>query len=147
MRHVIKLAHCKGVENFDMMQHYKMIAMVIEKSLVKIIHKLNNDILLTDGDQVTNYEVSLTFFTIVQQSNNFIFSSYDIVKLHLENEIKIQRQLQRKQDKILSDDDNARYKKMLQEVMLEDPEEKNLKCQYEETDYDPDKVTHEKYKV
>lgn len=65
MRHVIKLAHCKGVENFDMLQHYKMIATVIEKSLVKIIYKLNNDIEMTDGDQVANYEVSLTFFTIV----------------------------------------------------------------------------------
>lgn len=36
---------------------------------------------------------------------------------------------------------------MLLDCLLENPEDKKLKCQYEETDYDPNSVTHDKYKV
>ena len=74
--------------------HFKLIAIVIQKTLKKIIDKMNKDIELTEGDQVANYEISLTFFQIVQSANNFIFSTEDILKLHLENEIKIKRQIQ-----------------------------------------------------
>lgn len=36
---------------------------------------------------------------------------------------------------------------MLQDCLLENPEDKKPKCQYEEVDYNPNKVTHENYKV
>ena len=50
---------------------------------------MKNDILLTDFDVITSYEISLTFFTIVKQSNNFVFSKNDIFALHVTNETKI----------------------------------------------------------
>ena len=53
---------------------------------------MKNDILLTDFDTITSYEISLTFFTIVYQANNFVFSSNDIFALHLANEKKIMEQ-------------------------------------------------------
>lgn len=93
MRSVIKLPHCKGVGYSGFLMHYKLIAIVIQKTLKKIIDKMNKDIELNHGDQVANYEISLTFFQIVQSANNFIFSTEDILKLHLENEIKLKRQL------------------------------------------------------
>ena len=50
---------------------------------------MEKDIQLTDRDQVTIYEMSLTFFVIIQQANNFVFSLLNIVDLHLEYEKKI----------------------------------------------------------
>ena len=65
MRSVIKLPHCKGVGYSGFLMHYKLIAIVIQKTLKKIIDKMNKDIELNHGDQVANYEISLTFFQIV----------------------------------------------------------------------------------
>ena len=53
---------------------------------------MKNNIELTEFDTVSSYEISLTFFTIVRQANNFIFSTNDIYALHLTNEEKIKKQ-------------------------------------------------------
>ena len=75
-------------ENLGM---YETVSTVLSKALSKIVNKMKNDILLTEFDVITSYEISLTFFTIVNQSNNFIFSTNDIYALHLMNEEKIKK--------------------------------------------------------
>ena len=65
MRHVIKMPHCQGVETKDMIMHYHMVSVVIQKTLRKIYNKMQNDFPLSNGDKITNYELSLTFFTLV----------------------------------------------------------------------------------
>ena len=72
-----------------MLMHYELISVVIQKCLGKIVDKMKKDIQLTDGDQVTIYEISLTFFTIVMQTNNFVFSDFDLIKQHKINEFLI----------------------------------------------------------
>ena len=72
-----------------MLMHYELIAIVIQKVLSQIVDKMKKDIQLTDRDQVTVYEMSLTFFVIIQQANLFVFSQYNIVELHLEYEKRI----------------------------------------------------------
>lgn len=61
----MKLGINKDIEQTSMLMHYEMISIVIQKCLGKIIDKMNKDIELTNGDTVTNYELSLTLFTIV----------------------------------------------------------------------------------
>jgi hypothetical protein len=50
---------------------------------------MRKDIELNNGDQVSIYEISLTFFTILQQANNFVFSDFNLLHNHLMNEAKI----------------------------------------------------------
>jgi hypothetical protein len=66
MRSVIKLPLDKDRETTDMIMHYELIAIVISKTLSKIVDKMKKDIELNDGDQVSIYEISLTFFTVLQ---------------------------------------------------------------------------------
>ena len=80
MRSIIRIPLDKDYETTDMLMHYELIAIVIQKTLGKIFDKMSKDIQLTDGDKVTIYEVSLTFYTIISQCNNFVFSEMDIVK-------------------------------------------------------------------
>ena len=70
---------------------YETVSTVISKALSKIVNKMKNDIQLTEFDVITSYEISLTFLTIVNQSNNFVFSTHDIYALHLTNEEKIKK--------------------------------------------------------
>ena len=63
-----------------MIMHYELLAIVIQKCLKKIIDKMKKDIELRDGDTITAFEISLTFFVVVRQTNNFNFSDLDIVK-------------------------------------------------------------------
>ena len=72
-----------------MLMHYELIAMVIQKALSKIVDKMKKDISLTDGDQVSIYEISLTLFTVVAQCNNFVFSRQDLLRQHRLNEFNI----------------------------------------------------------
>jgi hypothetical protein len=65
MRNIIKLPIDKDLEKTDMLMHYELISIVIQKCLAKIIDKMNKDIELTDGDTITNYELSLTLFTVI----------------------------------------------------------------------------------
>lgn len=65
MRHILVLSREKDVETNDMLMHYQIIAVVIQKVLQKIIVKMDKNITLNDGDQVTIYELSLTFFTLI----------------------------------------------------------------------------------
>ena len=62
--------------------HYELLAIVIQKCLKKIIDKMKKDIELRDGDTITAFEISLTFFVVVRQTNNFNFSDFDIVKTY-----------------------------------------------------------------
>ena len=48
-----------------MIVHYELVAIVIQKTLSKIVNKMRKDIELNNGDQVSIYEISLTFFTIL----------------------------------------------------------------------------------
>jgi len=54
---------------------------------------MKKDIRLSDGDKVTTYEISQTFYLIINQTHNFqfeklflapkdIYQHYDLVKLH-----------------------------------------------------------------
>jgi hypothetical protein len=60
---------------------------------MKIIFKLKNEIYLTDGDKITNYEISYTFCLILKQTNFFVFSYSDIVDIYRlkERQIKNER--------------------------------------------------------
>ena len=66
MRSVIKMSLEKQHEKTEMLVHYELIAIVIQKCLSKIVDKMKKDIELNDGDQVSIYEISLTFFTVLQ---------------------------------------------------------------------------------
>ena len=48
-----------------MLMHYELIAMVIQRTLSKIMDKMKKDIQLTEGDQITIYEISLTFHIVI----------------------------------------------------------------------------------
>lgn len=50
---------------------------------------MNKDIELTNGDVVTNYELCLTFFTVIQQTNNYVFSDLNLYKVFLQSEAQI----------------------------------------------------------
>ena len=65
-----------------MIMHYELLAIVIQKCLKKIIDKMKKDIELRAGDTITAFEISLTFFVVVRQTNNFNFSDLDIVKTY-----------------------------------------------------------------
>lgn len=86
MRSIVKLPREKETETMDMLMHYEFIAIVIQKVLSKIVDKMKKDIQLTQGDQVTIYEISLTFYTLVMQTNNFVFSTLDLLQLHYKKE-------------------------------------------------------------
>jgi hypothetical protein len=66
-----------------------MTAVVIQKILSKIIDKMMKDIHLNDNDFVTVYELSYIMNLIINQANNFSFSSLDLVSLHRLNEQRI----------------------------------------------------------
>ena len=46
---------------------------------------MKKDIKLRDGDTITAFEISLTFFIIVRQANNFNFSKFDISNTYLKH--------------------------------------------------------------
>jgi hypothetical protein len=60
-----------------------------------------DDIELTQGDVVSQYEISLTFFTVVSQINNFNFSDSNLIHTHLRNEEKLRFKTMKKQNKYL----------------------------------------------
>jgi len=66
MRNILKLPPDQGTESVDNLMHYELIAIVIQKVLSQIIDKMKKDIQLTERDQVTIYEMSLTFFVVIQ---------------------------------------------------------------------------------
>jgi hypothetical protein len=53
MKHVIKLPNNKDVENEDMLYHYQLLAMVLQKTLSNILTKMSKDIQLNNSDQIT----------------------------------------------------------------------------------------------
>lgn len=65
MRSIIKIPIDSSVEKEKKLVHYEIMAMVIQKCLAKIIDKMNKGMELTDGDNVSNYEISLTLFTVL----------------------------------------------------------------------------------
>ena len=93
MRHFLLLPFHKIKEDINKISNYYLIANVIQKLLKKIIFKLKNEIYLTDGDKITNYEISYTFCLILKQTNFFVFSYSDIVDIHRlkERQIKNER--------------------------------------------------------
>lgn len=108
-----------------MLMHYELISVVIQKCLGKIVDKMKKDIQLTDGDQVTIYEISLTFFTIVMQTNNFVFSDLDLIKQHKINEFLIQH------EKLVSEGKIPHSKKTPKppaNFLVEDQSKMTLKC-------------------
>ena len=50
---------------------------------------MKNEIYLTHGDIITNYEISYTFCLILKQTNFFIFSYSDIIDIYRTKEILI----------------------------------------------------------
>ena len=73
------------------MIYYQLTAKVVQITLAKIVEKMKKDIALTDGDQVTIYELAFTFYVIINQSNNLFFSTLHLPQLHIENEKMIYR--------------------------------------------------------
>lgn len=87
----MKLDYTQVSDRSENLNVYEIVSTVISKALSKIVNKMKNDVLLTNYDVITSYEISLTFFTIVSQSNNFVFSTSDLYALHLTNEEKIMK--------------------------------------------------------
>jgi len=83
MRQVIAIPFEKEKESINLLTHYEWIAMVIQKVLNKIVDKMRKDIEFSDGDKITIYEVSLTFFAVVKQGNYFMFSDCNVLNLHI----------------------------------------------------------------
>ena len=48
-----------------MILHYNLVAIVIQKTLSKIVEKMKKDIQQTSGDQIAIYEASYTLATIL----------------------------------------------------------------------------------
>lgn len=65
MRHIILMPYDKSKEETHKIMYYNLISIVIQKLLKKIVTKLKSEIQLTDGDKVTNYEVSYIFFMLI----------------------------------------------------------------------------------
>jgi hypothetical protein len=65
MRSVIKIPIDGDIEKDEKLVHYEIMAMVIQKCLSKIVNKMNKGSELTNGDIVSNYEISLTLFTVL----------------------------------------------------------------------------------
>ena len=72
---------------------YELIAMVIQKVLSKIYKKIQRNLSLVKRDKNAIYELSNTFFIILEQINCFEFSNLDIIKLHNFKELKIKEAL------------------------------------------------------
>ena len=68
MRSVIKIPLKKEREDQGVLVLYDLMAIVIRKTLAKIVLKISKDAQLTRGDLVTIYEISMSLFTIIQQS-------------------------------------------------------------------------------
>lgn len=79
MRHIIKLSPGKSIEENNMLMQYELIGVVIQKTLQKIMEKMSKDIELNHNDKITIYELSFTFFTVISQANNFVFSDKNVV--------------------------------------------------------------------
>lgn len=43
------------------------------------MEKMSKDIELNHNDKITIYELSFTFFTVISQANNFVFSDKNVV--------------------------------------------------------------------
>jgi len=65
MRFIIQLPVRNQNEDSDKIMHYQLVAKVIEKSMTKIVYKINNLIELTDGDKIAIYEISISLLTII----------------------------------------------------------------------------------
>ena len=65
MRNIIKLPLDQHTEGSDMILHYNLVAIVIQKTLSKIVEKMKKDIQQTSGDQIAIYEASYTLATIL----------------------------------------------------------------------------------
>ena len=50
MRNIVKLPPDRGTETTDMLMHYELIAIVLQKVLAQIVDKMKKDIQLTDSD-------------------------------------------------------------------------------------------------
>ncbi len=48
-----------------MVTHYEILSLIIQKALTPVIDKLNKGITLTDGDTISIYEISFTFFVVL----------------------------------------------------------------------------------
>lgn len=68
MRHVIQIPIDKDIEKHDMLFHYDLLAIVINRVLGKIMDKIKKDIQMTNADKFTNYELSYTLFMVVQNT-------------------------------------------------------------------------------
>ena len=81
-----------------------MLGSVLQKTLSNILTKMNKDIQLTEGDQIAQFEICLTFFIIINQSKNFRFSEHNLVRQHLINEYNLSNKSKRKSSKTTPDD-------------------------------------------
>ena len=81
MRQLIKLSINQEKEDFDHMIYYNIIAIVIKRIVMKMRAKVLQNAQLLERDYITNYETCMTFFIILQQTNYFIFSEMDIVRV------------------------------------------------------------------
>lgn len=93
MRSIIKLPLDQHSESSDMIMHYNLVSIVIQKTLSKIVDKMKKDIQQTSGDKIAIYEISYTLATILQQCNNFEFSKFDVVKLFNQKNVLIRAQM------------------------------------------------------
>ena len=86
MRFIIQMPVRNEHEDEKKIMHYQLVAKVIEKSMTKIVYKMNNLIELTDGDKIAIYEISISLFTIIQQSSNFEHSDLSLLHNHFDYE-------------------------------------------------------------
>lgn len=79
----------KDQESTDMLVHYELTSIALQRALNRILDKMKKDISLTQGDKVCTYEVALTLFMIVKQTNYFVFSELDLVRALRQSELRI----------------------------------------------------------
>ena len=82
MRNCIEIQLDQPHEDLESLTNYEVISVVIQKALSKIVDKMKKDIELTAGDKITIYEISLTYYVIINQAKNFKFSELNIIYYH-----------------------------------------------------------------
>lgn len=100
-RAVIKLPFDQPYVEHDSVQitFLELVSKVITLGMKRIKKKRDDDVPLTDGDMIMNYELCLTMFTVVQQTNYIRFSELDFIYAHLMNEEEIAFLVAKSKDK------------------------------------------------
>lgn len=96
-RHILKLPLTADRETAERLDIYELIAAVCKLVMKKICDRMEDlkgaddedETMrnLQNGIKMANYELTFTFYILVQQSQQIVFSNFDVVRLFREYEI------------------------------------------------------------